>query len=67
MRLIINQGEIKREIHGSFMLCGSKADLLSIAEQIKNTAEEHFSYGWVNIYSDIPKSIPDNPPRQWDE
>lgn len=67
MKLLIEFSETKREVDGSFTICGTKADLISAAQQILDGANrEDFSYGWVAVYADMPKKEPNNPPQPWD-
>jgi hypothetical protein len=67
MKIIIEHSDTKREIDGSFNICGSYNDLKSIVDQIKMELETTFSYGWVTIISDKQKSIKNTPPKNWDE
>ena len=70
MKIIIGHGETKRKIDGTFQICGSKEDLLSIAQQISAIAdgdESSFSYGWISVHSDCPKILANQTPIGWDE
>lgn len=66
MNIIISHSITKRRIDGSFQLCGSKEDLLSIAEQITESVDGGFNYGWIDILTDKPRSMPNEHPVQWD-
>jgi hypothetical protein len=67
MKIIIEHSDTKREIDGSFNICGSYNDLKSIVDQINVELETTFSYGWVTIILDKQKSIKNTPPKNWDE
>jgi hypothetical protein len=51
MKIAIEHHGLKRGIEGTgFNICGSRDDLLLIANQIKERADrESFSYGWIKI------------------
>ena len=65
MKVIVSYTGTSRQIDSSFSICASKEDLLSIKEQIENRIRENFSYGWVDIYADLPERKPNNPPIPW--
>lgn len=65
MKLTISYSETKRNIEGSFSICGTASDLRSLRDQINATLNQGFTYGWVNIYSDVPTTI-EGAPVQWD-
>ncbi len=68
MKVIIEHSKTKREINGSFNICGSREQLRSVARQILDCLDAHpFSYGWIQIHSDYQRSVPDTPPLHWDE
>lgn len=70
MKIIINQQAIKREIVGSFEICGSEKDLLRLASQISheiNSLKGGFKYGWVTIYSEREiESLTNTKPLAWE-
>jgi len=50
MNIVIEHLQVKRQLNGSgFNICGSREDLLRIAEQIKDEAEYDFTYGWISV------------------
>jgi len=56
MKLIICADGVKRELHGSFSICGSKQDLETLNYFLgKELRERNFSYGWVDIHSQVVK------------
>ena len=66
MRILIDFSETKREIDGSFRICGSHDDLRHIAHQMLAATSDDFGYGWVTIYADVPQPKADTPPQPWD-
>lgn len=67
MTIVIEAGESKRQIEGPFNICGSREDLLEIADRIlKEADKDDFYYGWVSV-SLRAKSIVNTPPKKWDE
>lgn len=68
MHLIIEHRTTKREISGSFNILGTKEDLLSLVDQIKNTipTDEKPFYGWIRITESPQPSIPNTAPKGWD-
>ena len=64
MKIVIEHGRTKRQIEGAFNICGSKEDLISIAQQILGAVHEDnsFAYGWVNI-----RTVRQEPPKGWEE
>lgn len=68
MKIIIEHSVTKREIKGSFNICGSAEDLHSLMRQLKSRLESdvQFNYGWINIYESAQVSIADTPPIPWD-
>lgn len=68
MRLLIGFSKTKREINGSFSICGSKDDLVAMAQQILWRAErDDFHYGWIDVYADRTPALANTPPIPWDE
>lgn len=67
MKLTISHNGIKRSIDGVFNICGSKQELLSLAEQIIEQAKrENFEYSWVKIVDESP-AVLDTKPIGWGE
>ena len=66
MKLLIEHGEVKREIVGSFNICGSWQDLELLATQIRHKIESNpdWCYGWIEIHGEIQKSL-NGPPIHW--
>jgi hypothetical protein len=68
MKIIIKHSKTKRQINGAFEVCGSRADLVSLAEQILAEANGgNFTYGWITVHSDRTPALPNTPPKEWDE
>lgn len=66
MKLAIEHGRTKREIDGAFSICGSRADLQALAEQLQaHLADEGWSFGWTTIYP-RPTRLTNTPPIPWD-
>lgn len=65
MRIIIIHSKTKREIHGSFDICGSKDDLRVLAKEILKKTK-NFTYGWISIV-DKPSICANTPPKGWDD
>jgi hypothetical protein len=67
MKITIEHSSTKRAIDGQFNICGSRADLKSIADQILVQIDRgHFAFGWVEIL-DRQASIANTTPKAWDE
>lgn len=66
MKVIIAHSDTKREINGAFNICGSRADLLAIADQIREAVEDGLAYGWVRITGPRQPHLPETPPTNWD-
>jgi hypothetical protein len=56
VKILIEHYGLKRALEGTgFNICGSREDLLRIANQIKERADsDQFSYGWIKIRNDEP-------------
>jgi hypothetical protein len=68
MKLLIQQGDTKRQLEGSFNLCASRADLELLRQQIDTALScPDFHYGWMPIYSDVPVALPNSQPLQWSD
>lgn len=65
MKIIIEHSKTKRELNGSFNICGSGTDLKKLANQILSEVNEKFIYGWVRICEE-QESIANTPPEEWD-
>lgn len=71
MRIIIEHSKTKREIKGSFNICGTPADLRRMATQIldgigETPGKSKFNYGWVAVTEPHP-NIVDTEPVGWDD
>ncbi len=65
MKVVIEQGEIKREITGPFRMCISRDNARSLVRCIGPMAESG-CYGWIDIV-DVPVvSSIEGPPLPWD-
>ena len=50
MFITIEHYQVKRELKGNgFNICGSREDLLRVAEEIRKACEHDFSFGWVYV------------------
>ena len=50
MNIIIEHYQVKRELTGNgFNICGSREDLMRVAEQIRKQCEHVFTFGWVEV------------------
>lgn len=68
MKLIIEHSQTKREINGPFNVCGSRADLLWLADQIRaSVEEERFVYGWISITETRQPRCVNVAPVPWDQ
>lgn len=71
MKITIEHSRTKRQIVGAFNICGSREDLVSLAEQILDEArgERAWTYGWINILPSKKRqpSICDTAPTGWDD
>lgn len=81
MKVIISHSETVRLITGPFRICGSRDDLLRIADLLVKACHSHaemddegvvreanMSYGWVSI-TDLPveqEILADTRPIRWD-
>ena len=65
MKLIINSNGIKREIHGSFSICGSRQDLETLVYFLQRGLREGFSYGWVDVHTQSINYVPNESPYDW--
>jgi hypothetical protein len=67
MKLSIEHSKTKRQIDGTFAICGSRADLESLRDQLTGFLNANeWTFGWVTIYSDRLKVTPSTPPIPWD-
>ncbi len=67
MKLIIKCDGVKREINGSFSICGGRQDLETLSYYIQAGSREGFGYGWIDIHPEIIKDIPNEAPYNWHE
>jgi len=67
MKIVISHDGKKREIEGSFSVCGSISDLRLLRDELNRAIETDspFSFGWVDIIPDRPKVIPNTSPEPW--
>ena len=49
MKIVIEHGTTKRKILGPFNICGSRDDLLLLADAIEVATRDDFTYGWVAV------------------
>lgn len=66
MKIVIESACIKREVLGSFSVCGQPDDLRHIAEQLLAQAERLGGFGWVIIPDRLAFSA-DTVVRKWEE
>ena len=67
MKLVIEYSRTKRQIDGSFILCGSRKDLSALTAQINNRLrDESWEYGWITVYPE-PIIQANTSPKKWDE
>lgn len=68
MKIIISAGNRKREISGSFSVCGALADLTLLRDELSRALQrdQPFSYGWVDVIPDRPKVLVNTPAEPWD-
>lgn len=74
MRMIIEQGKVKREIEGPFSICASLEDLENmiacIHDRIGRSNDEtrpYFSNGWIDIIERPPPRGHSSTPLRWHE
>lgn len=67
MKFVITQGNVKRELCGSFSLCASRYDLERLKSQIEIAllADEKFTYGGIEIHEPLPRGVVNEPPQPW--
>ena len=69
IKIIIEYSQTKRVINGPFSICGERATLLSIAEQIRQQVsgqdDDRFYSGWIQIRESLP-ILSDTKPVEWD-
>ena len=64
-QIIVDHKGVKRLIEGPFQICGDRATLRRIAEQIENQLGPDFSYGWIEIWPEALRSDPNQVPLDW--
>ncbi len=65
--IVIEHGDTKRKINGSFNICGPHNLLKEIAHQILDQVNQDVSYGWIFIQHQKQKRIVNIKPKGWDE
>lgn len=73
MKIIVEHDGVKREIAGSFNVCGSASDLRSMARQIlggleawKEVHGHDGTFGWVPVLDNRPVvSVANQKPLPW--
>lgn len=70
MKIIIQQGQRKRELTGAFNICAGRADLEHLIEQIQfvlnRQDQDDFRYGWVHICEAEPFGPPNSRAEPWE-
>lgn len=67
LKLIISNSSTKRIIKGGFKICGTKGDLLHMADIIiQKLKDEDFSFGWIDIWEPLPIVGENSKPEPWD-
>lgn len=64
MKVIIQQGAIKRVIEGPFRICLSNADANTLCGCLGGMAESG-TYGWVDIVESPKDCMPESSPLPW--
>jgi hypothetical protein len=67
MKIIIEHSVTKREIVGSFNICGSGKDLRELARQLLDATKDDGFYGWIQISEKQPMVCVNSAPDAWDE
>ena len=66
MKIIIEHGDTKREINGSFAICGSRNDLQNFVNQLQHhLSDDSWCYGWTEIYAPLNRKG-STPPVAWE-
>ena len=63
--LIIQSGKVKRSLEFPFEICGSRDDIRTLSEALKNALSGNFSHGWIKVYDNILPVT--GPPRDWED
>ena len=67
--ILIGFSKTKRRIDGPFEICGSRAVLVSLAQQILHLCDKaRFSYGWIHLLpcDTYNPNMRNNSPIGWD-
>jgi len=69
LRVIINQGGVKRVIEGPFQICLGHESLAVLLKCLNAAAESpEWRYGWIKVFEEPEFKIDDNvPPLTWAE
>ncbi len=66
MKIILDGEGVKRALpEGGFSLCGSKADLQRLAQQITDLVNSDFCYGWIAIHPPFARAAANTKPLPW--
>ena len=67
MKIIISAGNKKREIIGSFSVCGSLADLTLLRDELSSVIDRDrpFTFGWVDVIPNRPRVLANTPAEPW--
>lgn len=67
MKIIISAGNTTRSIEGAFRVCGSFEDLTTLRDELSRALDRGlFSFGWIDIIPNRPRSGPGGPPLPWE-
>lgn len=71
MKLVISNGDTKRELVGAFKICASTRDLKRLRDAIDHGLQradrDGAAYGWiVEVFPEVSMKG-DTPPKGWDE
>ena len=75
MKLIIEQDDVKREIHAPFSMCMGRQDMKDLIYRLQQTLgpddpvddEPKHTYGWFEVWPHLPMGTPNTKPRKWAE
>lgn len=69
MNIVISHGRTKREIKGPFHICMSRADMVSLRDQLtaRIDADDPWSYGWVCIDDPVSEPPSGSVPEPWEK
>lgn len=66
MTIIIDSGKTRRQINGTFRICGSRDDLQNLVDTLTETLDNPFIYGWTTVYANTGPKIGEMVPVPWD-